>query len=330
MPAGIVGLGSAVPERVLTNRDLERIVETSDEWIRTRTGIRERRVAAPGETTTQFGLAAARRALERARVEPEELDLIIVATSTPDTVFPATAVRLQAELGATRAAGFDLYAACSGFVYGVDQARHLVEAGAHRKVLVVGVDLLSRITDWSDRSTCVLFGDAAGAALVGPAPEGLGILASRLGADGRGGSHLYLESPYAHHGFWNVNGHPMGYTRMNGQEIFKFAVRLLADETQTLLQEIGAAPEDVDLFVPHQANIRIIDAAAERLGLRPDQVFTNLDRYGNTSTASIPLALDEAWQAGRLKPGSLVVSVGFGGGLTWGAMAFRWALGERP
>lgn len=330
MPAGIIGLGSAVPDRIVTNQDLEKMVETSDEWIRTRTGIRERRVAAPGETATQFGLEAARRALERAKADPEEIDLIIVATSTPDTVFPATAVRIQAELGATRAAGYDLYAACSGFVYGLHQARYLVESGANRKVLVVGVDLLSRITDWSDRSTCVLFGDAAGAVVVGEVPEGQGILTSRLGADGRGGAHLFLEAPHARHGFAIADGCPLTFTQMNGHEIFKWAVRLVADETLAVLREIGASPEEVDLFVPHQANIRIIDAAVARLGLRSEQVFTNLDRYGNTSTASIPLALDEAWQAGLLRPGSLVVSVGFGGGLTWGALALRWSLGERP
>lgn len=329
MPAGIVGVGSAVPGRVLTNFDLERMVDTTDEWIRTRTGIRERRVAAPGETATQLGWLASRRALEEAGIEPEAIDLIIVATSTPDTVFPATAVRIQAELGARRAAGYDLYAACSGFVYALHQARFMVEAGAARTVLVVGVDLLSRITDWTDRSTCVLFGDAAGAVVVASAPEGTGILASRLGADGHGGAYLSLESPYAAHGVGEACQHPLGFIRMNGHEVFKFAVRVVVEETQAVLEQLGLSVDDLDLLVPHQANIRIIEAARERLGLRPDQVFTNLERYGNTSAASIPLALDEAWRTGRLKRGDLVVTVGFGGGLTWGTAAFRWSMEGR-
>lgn len=330
MAAGIVGIGSAVPERVLTNQDLEQMVETSDEWIRTRTGIRERRVVAPGETATELGLRAAQRALDVAGIPPGSIDLIITATSTPDTVFPATAVRIQAELGANGAAGYDLYAACSGFVYAVHQARSMVESGAAETVLVVGVDLLSRITDWTDRSTCVLFGDAAGAVVVGRVPDGTGILASRLGADGRGGPHLYLDSPYARHGVGQTGQQPLGFIRMNGQEIFKFAVRLVVEETQAVLDQLGLTVADLDLLVPHQANIRIIDAARERLGLGPEQVFTNLDRYGNTSTASIPLALDEAWRTGRLQRDDLVVTVGFGGGLTWGTAALRWSLEDRP
>jgi len=330
MPAGIVGIGSAVPGRILTNRDLEQMVETSDEWIRTRTGIRERRVVSPGGTATELGLRAAQRALEVAGLEPEAVDLIIAATSTPDTVFPATAVRIQKELGARRAAGYDLSAACSGFVYALHQARYLVEAGAARHVLVVGVDLLSRITDWTDRSTCVLFGDGAGAVVVAPVAEGQGILASRLGADGEGGPHLYLDAPHARHTVGGRPEEPLPFIRMNGQEIFKFAVRLVVEETQAVLDGLGLSVADLDLLVPHQANIRIIEAARERLGLAPEQVFTNLERYGNTSTASIPLALDEAWRAGRLKPGDLVVMVGFGGGLTWGTVAVRWSLEGRP
>lgn len=323
--AGILGVGSAVPQRVLTNHDLERMVDTSDEWISTRTGIKERRISEPTDRTSDYAAQAAVRAMERAGVDPMELDLIIVATLTPDKFCPPTACIVQDRIGARRAAAFDLSAACSGFVYALDVAARGVEAGAYRRVLVIGADLLSHVTDYTDRSTCVLFGDGAGAAVVGPVDRG-GILSTYLGADGSGGSKLTV--PAVRDREAEGGGDEKSYIRMEGNEVFKFAVRVMPEAALEALRRAGLPAEEVDLFIPHQANIRIIDAAAKRLGIGSDKVFVNVHKYGNTSAASIPLALDEAIAEGRVKEGDKLVLVGFGGGLTWAASVVEWT-GER-
>ncbi|HEU4751552.1 MAG TPA: beta-ketoacyl-ACP synthase III [Armatimonadota bacterium] len=324
-PAGILGLGSYAPERVLTNQDLERMVETNDEWIVSRTGIRERRIADPAEKTSDLAIRAASRALKDAELSPEELDLIIVATTTADALFPATASVVQAALGATRAAAFDLSAACSGFIYGLSVGAQFIGTGAYQRVLVIGAETLSRITNWRDRSTCVLFGDGAGAAVLGPVQQGQGFLAFDLGSDG-GGAELLAVDPGGY-------GHPLTTgseaelacsIRMAGQEVFKFAVRICEESTRRSLERAGLAPEDVDCLIPHQANIRIIDAAAKRLGIEESRVFSNVHRYGNTSAASIPLALNEAREQGRIRPGDTLALVGFGAGLSWASCVLNW------
>ncbi len=327
--AGVLGVGAAVPDRVLTNADLEKMVDTSDEWITTRTGIKERRIADPETATSDLATEAARRALADAGLEPGEIDLIIVATVTPDMAFPATACLVGARLGIEGVPAFDLSAACSGFIYGLDMAAHGIEAGAYRHVLVIGAETLSRITDWSDRSTCVLFGDGAGAVVLGPVRPDRGILATYLGADGSGGDKLCVPAGGSRQPITAeaILGR-QHYIKMAGNEVFKFAVRIVGEAALKALEKAGLTPGDVDLFIPHQANIRIIDAAARRLELPPEKVFVNLDRYGNTSAASIPIALDEAARSGRLHPGDLVLLVGFGGGLTWAAAAIRW--GKEP
>ncbi|MDI3280901.1 MAG: beta-ketoacyl-ACP synthase III [Bacillota bacterium] len=323
---GIVGTGSGIPEQVLTNFDLEKMVETSDEWIRTRTGIRERRIAAPHQATSDLAYEAAVKALESAGIAGDEVELIIVATITPDMIFPATACLLQDRLGAKRAAAFDLSAGCSGFIYSLETAANFLAAGKYQTALVIGADLLSRITNWRDRSTCVLFGDGAAAAVLRPVEEPLGFLSSVLGADGSGAEKLYLPAggsrKPARRETVEAEEH---YIRMCGPDVFKFAVRAIEEATLEVLRKADLGVEDVDLFIPHQANVRIIDAAAERLGLDRERILVNVDRYGNTSAASVGLALDEAVRAGRLKKGDVVVLVGFGAGLTWGASVLRWA-----
>ncbi|WP_173916954.1 beta-ketoacyl-ACP synthase III [Halobacillus sp. Marseille-Q1614] len=308
MNAGIIGTGHYAPERVLTNKDLEKIVDTSDEWIRTRTGIEERRIAAEGEDTSDMALRAAQNALDDADLTAEEIDLILVATVTPDHPFPSVATVLQHKLGARKVAAMDISAACAGFMYGVITAKQYIETGAYKNVLVVGVEKLSKITDWEDRNTCVLFGDAAGAAVIGPVSDGKGILSFELGADGSGGPHLYQDE----------------YLFMNGREVFKFAVRQMPQSSVNVVKKIGLNEEDVDYLVPHQANIRIMEAARERLGIPKEKMSVKVNKYGNTSSASIPLALSEDVKAGKIKDNDLVVLVGFGGGLTWGAVALRW------
>jgi len=329
--AHIVGWGKYVPRRVVTNEDLSRMVDTSDEWIRTRTGVRERHLADEGETTATMALEAARRALEVARISPAQLDLIIVATVTPDHLFPATACLVQDALGATHAAAFDLSAGCSGFVYGLAVAAHLLETGAYRTALVVGAETLSRITDWSDRATCVLFGDGAGAVVLRAGENEGGVLATVLGADGSGGDLLMLPAggsrwPASH----RTVAEGMHYLRMQGREVFRFAVRKMPAATREVLEKAHLSLDDVSLLIPHQANRRIIDAAARALGIPEEAVYVDLDRYGNTSAASIPIALCEAAEEGRIQPGDLVVCVGFGAGLTWGAAAVRWTLPQPP
>jgi 3-oxoacyl-[acyl-carrier-protein] synthase-3 len=324
--AEIVGLGMYVPERVLTNHDLEKIVETSDEWIVERTGIRERRIAGPDQATSDLALPAAEQALEGAGIKPSDLDLVIVATCTGDMgSFPATASLLQDRLGAKAAAAFDVAAVCSGFVYALDVAAQYVQTGRYENVLVVGAEVMSKVLDWSDRGTCVLFGDGAGAVVVRPCAEDEGILGSVLGSDGSGACLLNVPA--------GGSRQPLtpalieqGQNRlmMKGREVYRFAVEIMGEAAAQALDSVGLTPHDVDLFIPHQANIRIIASAAKRLDLPMEKVFVNVDRYGNTSAASVPIALCEAWQEGRIKPGDTVVTVGFGAGLTWGANVIRW------
>ncbi len=323
--AHIVGWGKYIPPQVLTNDDLSRMVDTSDEWIITRTGIRERHVAAEGETTATMAIQAARQALEGAGIRPEKVDLIIVATATPDYLFPATACLIQDALGATRAAAFDLAAGCTGFVYALGVAAAMVESGTAQTVLVVGSETLSRITDWTDRNTCVLFGDGAGAVVLQAGPENGGILATVLGADGSGSNLLMLPAGGSRHpASHRTIAERMHFIRMQGRDVFRFAVRVIPAVTRQALTKAGLSLNDVTLFIPHQANGRIIEGAIRDLKLPPEKVYSNLEQYGNTSAASIPIALCEAVEEGRLKPGDVVVCVGFGAGLTWGATVLRW------
>ncbi|MGQ9512548.1 beta-ketoacyl-ACP synthase III [Thermodesulfitimonas sp.] len=323
--AGITGLGVYVPERVLTNFDLERMIETSDAWIHERTGIKERRIAAPDEATSDLGVKAACEALAAAGVAPKEVELVIVATATPDTLFPATACLVQDRLGAKKAAAFDLEAGCSGFVYGLAVAAQFINAGCYRNVLVIGADTLSRVTNWKDRTTCVLFGDGAGAAVVQPVAPPRGILSLYLRADGSGGELLKLPAGGA-----RLPASPetvqagLHYLHMNGREVFKFAVRSMEEASLEVLRRAGLEPEELGCFIPHQANVRIIDAVAKRLNLPPEKIFINVDRYGNTSAASIPIALYEAVKSGKVKPGTAVLLVAFGAGLTWGGVVLRY------
>ncbi|MBB6453034.1 3-oxoacyl-[acyl-carrier-protein] synthase-3 [Salirhabdus euzebyi] len=308
MNAGIIGVGHYVPEKVVTNHELEKIVDTNDEWIQTRTGIKERRIAEDGMDTSHMAFNAAVEALKDADVSATDLDLILVATVTPDQPFPSVACRIQERLGAKKAAAMDISAACSGFMYGLATAKQFIESGGYKKILVIGVEKLSKITDWTDRNTCVLFGDGAGAAIVGSVSEGKGILSYELGADGSGGDHLYQDE----------------YIIMNGREVFKFAVRQMGESAVNVVEKIGCKKEDVDYLIPHQANIRIMEAARERLGIADEKMSKSVHKYGNTSAASIPIALSEDVKNGKIKENDLVVLVGFGGGLTWGAVALRW------
>ncbi len=321
----ITGVGSYVPERVLTNADLEKLVETSDEWILSRTGIRERRLAAEGEATSDLATAAARKALDNAGVGPEEIDLIIVATITPDMLFPSTACLVQHRLGATRAAAFDIEAACSGFVYALDIGSHFVASHTYNTVLVIGAEKMSSVIDWKDRNTCVLFGDGAGAAVLQNRPDAHGLLTTCLGSDGGkaglleqrgGGSACPATAKSVAEG--------LHFLRMDGKETFKNAVNAMVTAATDALDRCGLKIEQIRCIIPHQANQRILSAVAERLGAAPDQVFSNVERYGNTSAASVAIALDEAVQGGRICRGDLVLLVVFGAGLTWGAAVIEW------
>jgi 3-oxoacyl-[acyl-carrier-protein] synthase-3 len=314
----ITGLGAYVPERVITNDDLERMVDTSDEWIMERTGIRERRIAAEEQALSDLSLPAARQALEQAGVGGAEIDLLIVATVTPDMMFPSTSAILADQLGAKDAAAYDLSAGCTGFMYALVQAYGMVAAGLSRRALVVGGDVLSRILDWTDRSTVVLFGDGAGAVVLEPSDDA-GFLAFELGADGAGGEHLWLPGSGSRR-FED----PEQVVKMNGREVFKFATRILVQSAEAVLERYGATIDDVDVYVPHQANVRIIDHATKKLGIPSERVVVNVDRYGNTSSGSIPLALADAQVDGRLRVGSLVLMTGMGAGLTWGSALMRW------
>ena len=326
--AHIVGWGAKVPEKVLSNRDLEQMVETSDEWIRERTGIVERRIASDRENAVSLGLAAAREALNRANILPHEIDLIIVATSSPEYLFPATANLIQDRLGATRAGAFDILAACTGFIYAVGLAAAQIQAGAIDTALVIGTETLSRIVDWNDRSTCVLFGDGAGAFVLRASDIPGGVRHFVLHSDGSGGDYLFARSGVR--SSWNGLSKPEQSIVMNGREVFRFASRVMVQATEEVLEKAGLGIEDVDLIVPHQANLRIIQAAARGLNLPEERFFVNIERYGNTSTASIPLAITEAVERGCLKPNDKVVLVGFGAGLTWGAMLLEWQVQPTP
>ncbi|WP_066639341.1 beta-ketoacyl-ACP synthase III [Desulfolucanica intricata] len=323
--AGIVGLGTYVPDRILTNLELQQIVETSDEWIRTRTGIKERRIAAPEQATSDLAYESAKRALESSGVTPNEIDLIIVATNTPDMFFPATGCIIQERLNAQRAAAFDLEAGCTGFIYGLVAADAFISSGIYKTVLVIGADILSRVVNWKDRNTCVLFGDGAGAAVLRPVETDRGILSVCLGSDGSGAENLTIPAggsrlPTS----LKTLEEDLHYIHMNGRDVFKFAVKAMGDASKKVIAGAGLKQEDIDFLVPHQANIRIIESAAKRLKLPMDKVLVTVDRYGNNSTASIPLALEEAVEDGRIKDGQNIVLVGFGAGLTWGAVAMRW------
>jgi 3-oxoacyl-[acyl-carrier-protein] synthase-3 len=323
--AQIAGVGSYLPETVLTNADLERMVDTTDEWITARTGIKERRIVGEGDTTSTLATRAAKQALAQADVRPEQLDMILVATVTPDYPFPSTACLVQNNLGARNAVAFDLSAACSGFLYGLAVAERFIRCGSARRVLVIGAEVLSRIVDWNDRNTCVLFGDGAGAAVV-EAHEGEGgILSTHIHSDGSYWEMLHQPGPGSRNpAVQRTLDEGLVYIRMQGNEVFKLAVRAMEQAALEALAANGLQPADIDFFIPHQANKRIIDAIGRRLNLREDQVFVNLDQYGNTSAASIPLALDQANRAGRIKKGDVVLFAAFGGGLTWGAVLIRW------
>lgn len=326
---GVLGTGLAAPERVLTNAELETIVDTSDEWIVSRTGIRERRIADEGTGSSKLAYEAALRALQGAKMEAQELDVIICATVTPDMAFPATACILQHLLGVQNIPAFDLSAGCSGFGYALTVAESLLAGGQYKKALVVGVDVLSRITDYEDRGTCVLFGDGAGAAVLGAVPAGFGILSSELGADGSGGSVLQMPAGGSLRpaSIASVEAR-QHYIKMQGSDVFKFAVRIMDEAAKRVVSQAGLTMEDIHWVVPHQANVRIIRAAAARLGIPEERFFVNVDRYGNTSAASIGLALDELARSGDLKHGQYVVLVGFGAGLTWSALVMKWWAGE--
>jgi len=320
-PVSITGLGCHVPERVLTNAEVAQVVETSDEWIIERTGIRERRMASKEEALSDVALPACRDALAQAGIEGKNVDLLIVATVTPDMMFPSTGAILADKLGAVDAAAYDLSAGCTGFMYALAQAYGMLAGGLAKRALVVGGDLLSRILDWEDRSTLILFGDGAGAVVLEAAPE-QGFLGFELGADGAGGANLWLPGSGS-----RLFDDPDQYVKMNGREVYKFATRILVQSAQDLLERCGVAIEEVDVYVPHQANIRIIDHATKKLGVPSERVVINVDRYGNTSSGSIPLALADAATAGRLEPGKLVLMTGMGAGLTWGSALLRWTEG---
>jgi 3-oxoacyl-[acyl-carrier-protein] synthase-3 len=317
-PIGITGLGCHVPERVLTNAELSTLVDTSDEWIMERTGIRERRIAADDEALTDLALPAAREALRTAGVDGKDIDLLICATVTPDMMFPTTSALLADQLGADRAAAYDLLAGCTGFVYALAQAYGMLASGVSRRALVVGGDVLSKILDWEDRSTLVLFGDGVGAVVMEPVERG-GFLGFELGADGGGGEHLWLPGSGSRH-----FDDPESFVKMNGREVFKFATRVMVTSAEAVLETCGKTIDDVDVYVPHQANVRIIDHAVRKLGVPREKVVVNVDRYGNTSSGSIPLALADASADGRLRPGELVLMTGMGAGLTWGSALMEW------
>jgi 3-oxoacyl-[acyl-carrier-protein] synthase-3 len=317
-PISITGLGCHVPERVLGNEELSTIVDTNDAWIVERTGIRERRIAADDEALTDICLPAARRALEMAGADPASIDLLIVATVTPDMAFPSSSALMADTLGMPHAAAYDLSAGCTGFVYAIAQAHGMLSAGLAKRALVVGGDVLSSILDWTDRSTLVLFGDGAGAVVMEPVEHG-GFLGFELGADGGGGSNLWLPGSGS-----RKFAEPDKFVKMNGREVFKFATRVMVSSAEAILGECGRTVEDVDVYVPHQANVRIIDHAVRKLGIPQEKTVVNVEKYGNTSSGSIPLALADAADDGRLEPGKLVLLTGMGAGLTWGSALIEW------
>jgi len=324
--AVITGTGSSTPEKVLTNADLEKIVDTTDEWITTRTGIKERRIADNGTAASDLSFEATKKAMEEAKIKPEELDLILIGTVTPDYLLPSTACILQDKLGAKNAAVMDIVAACSGFLYGLSVAQSFIYSGKYKTILVIGVEVLSKITNWNDRNTCVLFGDGAGAAIVQRTQENnKGILSTYLCGDGSLANLLHIpvggtRTPLTKENIDNGDQ----FIKMEGSEVFKSAVRSMGDAAMRALKEANLTAEQVDLLIPHQANIRIIEATAKRLKLPMEKVFVNIDKYGNTSAASIPIALDEARKSGRVKSGDVTLLVAFGAGFTWGSAVVRW------
>jgi 3-oxoacyl-[acyl-carrier-protein] synthase-3 len=323
--AGILGTGTALPEKVLTNQDLEKLVETSDQWITERTGIKERRQAALHETTSVLSVQAARKALEMAGVKPEDLDLIICSTISPDMPLPATAAFIQHDLGARACCAFDLAAACSGFLFGMTVADQFIKTGRAKYALVIGAELLSRYVDYQDRATCVLFGDGVAAGLMGPALPPSGILAEEMHTDGAFADHLYIPAggtalPTSH----KTVERREHYIKMRGNELFKVAVRSMEEVSRRVLEKAGVSAEELDLYIPHQANQRITNAVQERLGISPDKVYSNISRVGNTSSASIPICLDECVRSGRVKKGDVILMSAFGAGVTWGAVLMRW------
>jgi 3-oxoacyl-[acyl-carrier-protein] synthase-3 len=323
--AGILGTGHSYPEGILTNADLEKIVETSDDWITTRTGIKQRRKAKPGEYTSMFAVRAARQAIERAGLQPDDIDLILCATVTPDQILPSTGCIIQAELGANKAAAMDIVAACSGFLYGLTIADTMIRTGQSKYALVIGAEILTQYVDYTDRQTCVLFGDGAGAAVLGAVDGDRGILAARIRSDGR-----YEEQLFSPGG--GTRKPPTAETlaagdhffKMKGNELFKVAVRSMADVSREVLEEAGLTAEDVSIFIPHQANQRITDAVANKLNVESERVYSNIAMHGNTSSASIPIGLDECVEAGKINTGDLVLLASFGGGVTWGGVLMRW------
>ena len=322
--AGILGTGHSYPKGILTNADLEKIVDTSDEWITTRTGIKQRRKAGPDEYTSQFAVRASREAIERAGVDASEIDLILCATVTPDQILPSTACLIQAQLGSHNASAMDIVAACSGFLYGLSLADAMIRAGQSKYTLVIGAEILTRYVDYTDRSTCVLFGDGAGAALLGPVESDRGILAVKIRSDGRYEEHLYAPGGGTKLGTsYKTIDEGQHFFKMKGNELFKVAVRSMADISAEMLQKAGYTVDDVDLVIPHQANQRITDAVASRLGVPEEKVYSNIAEHGNTSSASIPIAIDECIEKGKIKDGSLVLLTAFGGGVTWGGTLIR-------
>ena len=323
--AAIVGTGSYLPEKVVTNFDLEKMVDTSDEWIFTRTGIRERRIVSDSETTSTMAVEASRRAMEAAGITPAEISLIIIATVTPDYPFPSTAALVQDEIGASNAGGFDLQAACAGFVYGTILGARLIEADSSQIVLVIGAEVLTRITDFTDRSSCILFGDGAGAAILRACKDGRGIMASEFGVDGSGGDFMKLPAGgSAMPATEKTVREGMHYMKVRGRETFRFAVVKMADLVRSTIAKSGLTMDDVKLIVPHQVNSRILQAAANRLNIDMERIYINIDHFGNTSAASVPIALDEAVKTGKIERGDVIVMVAFGGGLSWSSAVVRW------
>ena len=324
--AGIIGIGCYLPEKKLTNQDLEKMVDTSDAWITERTGIKTRHIAAPDQATSDLAYEASLQALADAKTKPEELDMIIVATETPDYKYPSTACFLQAKLGAKNAACFDLSAGCSGFVYALGIGSQSIVSGLYKKILLVGAETLSRIINWTDRNTCVLFGDGAGAAVLGRVDDGYGVLSLELGADGTGGEHLIQPAGGSRNPTTHETVDAYGQcVHMDGQDVFKFAARKMPAACKKVLQKAGMTIDDIALLVPHQANLRIIDNAIDRLKINRDRVWINIEKHGNMSAACVPVCLTEAQQAGRLKKGDNVIMVAFGAGLTWAGALLKWA-----
>lgn len=324
--AGILGVGYYVPEKVLTNKDLEKMVDTSDEWIVERTGIKERRISSPEQATSDLSTIAGKKALESAGIKAEELDLIIVCTLTPDMFFPATSCIVQKNLGAVNAGAFDLSAGCSGFVYGLSVACQMVAGGVHKKILVIGAEVLSKITNWQDRNTCVIFADGAGAAVVGEVEDGYGYYNSVLGADGTGGEHIIMPAGGSRKpSTVETLKENLHYIHMDGTEVFKFATRVVPEAAKKVLEPTNLQMDDIDIIIPHQANVRIIQSAAKRLKQPVEKFFVNIEKYGNTSAATVPIALAEAFEQGRIKKNDNVLLVGFGTGLTWAACILKWS-----